>query len=126
MSTLHPAGRPLTYQPAFCEAVIELGKQGKSLAYMAGSLGVTRECVYEWMRNYPEFSDAMSVARLYSQQWWEDAGQNALYAAGFNTGVWAKSMSCRFPDDWRDQSKTELTGTVTTIQKIERPVLDPQ
>lgn len=102
--------RPTEYDPSYCEMVIEWGAQGKSLTWMAAELDVSRECVYEWARVHPEFSDALMRARAKAQQWWEDSGQNALMAPGFNSSVWAKSMAARFPDDWRDNNKVEVTG----------------
>jgi hypothetical protein len=29
---------------------------------------------------------------------------------GFNSSVWSRSMAARFPEEWRESSKTELTG----------------
>lgn len=102
--------RPTEYDPSYCEMVIGWGAKGKSLTWMAAELDVSRECVYEWARVHPEFSDALMRARAKAQQWWEDSGQNALMAPGFNSSVWAKSMAARFPDDWRDNNKVEVTG----------------
>lgn len=102
--------RPSEYKPEFCESVIEWGKGGKSLAWMAAELDVSRECLYEWMRVHPEFSDAMDRARQHSQRWWEDAGQTGMLAPGFNASIWSRSMAARFPDDWREQKGVELTG----------------
>lgn len=109
-----PAGRPTDYRPEYCEAVIEFGARGKSMAWMAAELDVSRECIYEWMRVHPEFSDAITRAKLKSQQWWEDVGQeNLLLAPGqgtFNATTWAKNVSNRFREDWSDERKIELTG----------------
>lgn len=102
--------RPSEYKQEFCEQVIEYGKQGKSLAWIAAELDVSRECIYEWMRVHPEFSDAMSAARNHSQRWWEDAGQAGMVAPGFNASIWSRSMAARFPDDWRESKGVELTG----------------
>lgn len=113
------AGRPTTYLPEYCEQAVELGKEGKSITYLAASIDVSRECIYEWARVNPEFSDALTRMRAHSQVWWEDAGQKAMYTPGFNASVWAKSISCRFPDDWRESTKTELSGSVATISTVE-------
>lgn len=103
-------GRPSSYDAAYCEAVIEYGKAGKSVAWMAAELGVHKDTLYEWAKVHPDFSDAFTRAKLESQRWWEDRGQEALEKPGFNSSVWAKSMAARFPEDWRDNSKTEITG----------------
>lgn len=110
-------GRPTDYRPEFCEQVIEYGKLGKSLAWMASEFDVSRECIYEWMRVHPEFSDAMTRARAHSQRWWEDKGQdNILSLPGqgtLNAGVYSRSMAARFPDDWREKQEIEHKGGVT-------------
>lgn len=102
--------RPTSYLPEYCEQVIEWGAQGKSITWMAAELDVSRECIYEWARMHEEFSDALMRARVKAQRWWEDAGQSGLVMPGFNGSVYAKSMAARFPEEWRDNSKVELTG----------------
>jgi hypothetical protein len=96
-------GRPSTYDPAFCDRVIDWGKQGKSKAWMAAELGVHRDTVNEWERVHPEFSDAITRALLYSQQWWEDMGQDNLLADRFQASMWSRSMAARFPHEWREK-----------------------
>lgn len=124
-----PAGRPTSYKPEYCDQVIEWGALGKSLVWMAASFGVSRDTVHEWSKVHPEFSDALTRARALSQQWWEDAGQSALGMPGFSAALWAKNISCRFREDWTDNSKTEITGAnggPVQIQRIERVVIDPK
>lgn len=109
-----PGGRPTSYDPAYCESVVEWGKLGKSIAWMAAELDVSRQSIYEWAKEHPEFSDAITRAKEHAQRWWEDFGQvNMLMPAGagtFNGSVWSRSMAARFPDDWREKSETALTG----------------
>lgn len=102
--------RPTEYDPAYCEQVLGWGAQGKSITWIAAQLDVSRECIYEWMRVHPEFSDAISRAKAKAQAWWEDKGETGMVAPGFNAGIWTKSMAARFPDDWREKSETALTG----------------
>jgi hypothetical protein len=102
--------RPSEYKQEYCEQVIEYGKHGKSVAWMAAELGVHKDTLYEWEKVHPEFSDAFTRARLESQRWWEDAGQNGMVAPGFNASIWSRSMAARFPEDWRESKGVELTG----------------
>ena len=94
--------RPTKYDPSYCEKVIEWGKAGKSRTWIASELDITRECLYEWTRVHPSFSDALTRAKIHEQRFWEDAGQVGMTADKFNSSVWAKNMSCRFPSEWRD------------------------
>lgn len=98
-----PAGRPTKYDPEICDTVISYGESGKSRAWIAATLGISRQTMANWEEAHPEFLDAMTHAKLLAQKWWEDAGQMGMEADKFNATVWAKNMSCRFADEWRDK-----------------------
>jgi DNA-binding XRE family transcriptional regulator len=109
-----PAGRPTDYRPEYCASVVEFGRMGKSLTWMAAELGVAKSTLQLWEKEKPEFSVAMTQARALSQQWWEDAGQQSMLLSPgqgtFNASVWSRSMAARFPEDWRENKGVELTG----------------
>ena len=110
-----PAGRPTDYKPEYCEKVIEMGKEGCSVVEMCAELEQARNTVEkEWPSKHPEFLQALEKARAYSQAWWEKQGRRGVWeeqgAPKINAGLYAKSMAARFPHDWRDNSKLELTG----------------
>lgn len=117
--------RPSTYDSSYCDQVIEWGAQGKSITWMAAEIGVSRECIYEWARVHPDFSDALSRARAKAQQWWEDLGQSGIYAPAFNGSVWVKSMAARFPEDWREKTEQKIEGELA-IGKITRTIVKPE
>lgn len=107
------AGRPSEYDPSYCEKVIEWGRLGKSKAWMAASIGVTRKTLDNWCSEHEEFLHAITHAIDLSQQWWEDIGQAYLITKGgesLNSGVYSRSMAARFPADWREKTETALTG----------------
>ena len=116
-------GRPSAYDPAFCERLIELGKQGKSLVQMACALDVHRDTLHEWTSVHPEFSDAIKRAKAEAQAWWEDAGQVGLTTPGFNASLWAKNVSCRFREDYSEPKNVVLSGDaanpVRTVNRVE-------
>ena len=101
-------GRPTVYRPEYCQSVIEWGKLGKSITWMAAEIGIDKDTIYVWIEKWPDFTDAIKRAKAFSQQWWEDAGQRGMEADKFNSAVWTKNMSCRFRDEWTDRQ--ELTG----------------
>lgn len=106
-------GRPTDYRPEYCDKVVELGKMGKSLAHICAEIGVARSTIHLWMNTYPQFSEAIELSRAYAQAWWEDRAQEQVVAPtpGFNASLWGKSMSARFPDDYTDKQKQEVSGT---------------
>ena len=121
-----PAGLPSDYDPAYCERVIELGKQGKSKAQMAAAFDVSRQTIDNWAESHPDFLEALSRAMAHCQAWWEEQGQSGLITPGFNAAVWKKSMEARFRDDYTERK--EVTGANGGPQEhriIERRIVDP-
>ena len=112
-------GRPTDYDPDFCKIVESLGKAGKSIVQIACALDVHKDTVYEWEKIHPKFSDAMALARQFSQAWWEDQGQDGLRADKFQSTLWAKQVSCRFPNDYRETKDVNLGGQSDNPLKIE-------
>jgi Helix-turn-helix domain of resolvase len=108
----YTTGRPTKYDPTYCDEVIEWGKQGFSKTHICTLLGITRETLYNWTQTYTEFFDAINKAMHHSQVWWE---QRAMWgitqpASQFNTGLFNKMVSCRFPHDYRETTRTEVGG----------------
>jgi hypothetical protein len=105
--------RPSSFDPDYCERVIEFGRKGKSRAWIAAELNVSRQTLHNWEKDFPEFLDAMDRAGVLAQQWWEDAGQSGMTSDKFSAPVWSRSMAARFPDDWREKQAVEHSGAVT-------------
>lgn len=104
-------GRPSLYKPEYCETAIFLMGQGYSIAGLAGHLKVSRQTVYQWEKDHPEFSDALNAARAASAAWWER--QAILLATGDgqgNASVVIFGLKNRVADEWRDKNQTEITG----------------
>lgn len=104
--------RPSKYDPAYCDSVVAWGRAGKSRAWICAELGVVRQTLKNWEAEHPDFLVAMERAKLFEQQWWEDAGQGGMAADKFNGQIWSRSMAARFPDDWREKSETTNNTTL--------------
>ena len=127
----NPVGRPSKYDPAYCEQVIELGKEGKSVEQIAVRLGVGTRTMYEWRDVHPEFSHAMEVAKECEQDWWESVAQRHMLeekdAPKINATIWSRSMAARFPRKYRESIKQEITGAEggpLQIQEVKRTIVD--
>lgn len=121
-----PAGRPSTYDPAYCASVEELGAQGKSYEQISAEIDVPRSTMDSWSKAHPEFSAALTRAKELEQAWWENTGQSALFADKFQAAVWSKSMSSRFREKYTDKVQQELTGKdggPLQISKVEIEVI---
>jgi hypothetical protein len=110
-ATKRKPGRPTDYSPELCEAVIELGRAGKSRTQIAASLGKAKSTVQEWADKYPEFASALSLAKELEQAWWEDKGQKGLnQGKSFNATAFIFQMKNRFRADYRDTHEIENTN----------------
>jgi hypothetical protein len=103
-------GRPSLYKPEYCEMVIEAMAEGFSLTAFAGMIRVSRDAVYDWMRQHPDFSNAVSRADPARQLWWERKMMRAKKGAEASTSMFAlKNIA---PSDWRDVKHTEHQHTL--------------
>ncbi len=120
-------GRPTKYDPAFCDRVIECGKEGMGKCEMACELGICYNSFETYQAEYPDFLKAVKDAMRHSQAWWEKNGRVATFGGidGFNATSYIFNMKNRFSDDWRDKQEREVTGANGgPIQTIERRIVD--
>jgi len=118
-----PAGRPSAYDAAYCEQVVDLGKQGKSKAQMAAAFDVSRQTIDNWAAAHEEFLEALSRAEAHAQAYWEDKGETNIAVPGFNAAIWKKTMEARFRDDYTE--RREVNQTVRIEDLIEQLPPDP-
>ena len=109
-----PVGRPSLYEPAYCDQVIELGKIGKSTEAIGATLGVGTATLYRWRDEFPEFREALDIAKDFELLWWEDQAMAYMVenkeSDRLNASIWSRSMAARFPKKYRESVKQEITG----------------
>lgn len=123
-----PAGRPSDYDPAFCEQVIELGKEGKSKAQMAAHFDVARSTIDKWAEAHEEFSEALNRAMAHCQAWWENKGMTGMEQPVFNAAVWKKSVEARFREDYTERQEQTHKGDPNNpiIHRVEMVIVDAE
>jgi transposase-like protein len=108
-------GRPTKYDPGFCDAVVEAGKQGYSKAMIAAELDVVRQTLDNWAAEHPEFLDALTRAREAALAWWEKQGLLGLWSRDFNAAAYKLQVTNRFPEDWREKSEVQHSGELPVL-----------
>lgn len=107
-------GRPTTYDPALCDKIEGMGKEGLSRWQIASRLGIAPNNLRNWEGAHDEFRAALEIARLDALDYWESLAQNHMIETPggpkLNTGLWSRSMAARFPAEYRENSKVEVTG----------------
>ena len=124
-------GQPTKYRPRFCQRVIELAREGYSVAELAADLDVSIQSLYEWKEPHPAFSEAMTRAGQLSLAWWEkQARENLVSEQGraLNATLWSKYLAANHPDPYRETKAIQLTGKdggpIETLQHLVESVED--
>jgi hypothetical protein len=110
-----PAGRPSKYDPAFVEQVVPFMSQGFSTTALAGHLGVSRQTLYNWMDQHPEFFDAIKEGSAASAVWWEECLRAAALSGQGNATAAIFGLKNRASDDWRDRKDVDLSSKDGTM-----------
>lgn len=69
-------GRPSNYDPAYKKIVVDVMKQGKSIAAVAALIGVPRTKIWKWAEMHDDFRDALELGKDLCQHYWEDLSQD--------------------------------------------------
>ena len=107
-------GRPTTYDPTLCAQIAEMGKLGLSRWQIGSRLGIAPSNLKNWEAVHEEFRTALEIARQDALDYYESLAQNHMIenpgGPKLNTGLWSRSMAARFPAEYRENSKVEVTG----------------
>jgi Helix-turn-helix domain of resolvase len=108
-------GRPTLYKPEYCQRLIDLLSEGLSFAACAGEFSVSRQTIYDWSEEHPEFLDAKSIGEAKTQLWWER--RNLAFAKGGegNATSIVFGLKNRAAADWRDRTEQESTNKTEIV-----------
>lgn len=104
----NPVGRPSLYKPKYCQSVKDNMGAGYSLTACAGFIGVSKECIYEWMRVHPEFSDAVKAAKPRRLAFLESRIMNAEASHQVTAAIF--QLKNADPEEWREKQHVESSG----------------
>ena len=122
-------GRPKKpFDENYCNLIIEHCAKGYSIESFAGKIGISKDTLYSWFKEYEHFSDAKKEAIEASRLHWETLGiehclnktvieefkdengkpvKKMTVTTSLNTGVWVFNMKNRFRDEWKDKHEVE-------------------
>lgn len=118
-------GRPTKYDKAFCEQAVAFLAHGYSVAALAGELGVSKQTLYNWQDEHPEFFDAVKRGQAKAALWWENVLRTCATTGTTSTAA-IFGLKNRAPEEWRDRVEhSGPDGGPIAIQKIEYAIVDP-
>ena len=120
-------GRPTKFKPEYLEVVLDkMGNEGKSITQVARDLGVSRQTIYQWVEDVPEFSDVLETAKDWSEAYWEDQFVGFMTSKEVNAPLVKLYYANRFKwSDKGDKEEDEQSGTSMSISfEVREPVKD--
>lgn len=97
-----------------CDRLIELGKVGSSQKMMWADLGISKTTAEAWKKKYPEFAEALDLALVHSQAFWERELLANVGNKNFNSRLAEIALRGQFQQDYREtrDNKVELKADV--------------
>lgn len=115
-----PAGRPTEYDPKYCELIKQFMGDPFGLSFRAAcaKMGIPKSTAYDWVKRYPEFSDAVSQANELNLLFYEEIGSQAMQGGqeGFRDRIWKYMMANRH--GWSENPKKEESKGNITINYV--------
>ena len=109
------AGRPTLYLPEYCDAIVDYCKDGRSLTSFAGSIGVGRRTLTEWVKAHPEFSLAVDAAKSATAFAYEQSVVRLLKADRLPAGLMALGL-CNFaPEDYKQRQELTVREGIAVV-----------
>ena len=91
------------YDPAMLETIIELGKKGASQKMIWSQLGISRTTAETWKKKYPDFAEALDLALVHSQSYWETLMLANVENKAFNSRMVEIAVRGQFQQDYRER-----------------------
>lgn len=115
------------YDPAMCQTMIELGKEGASQKIMWSVLGISKATAAAYKEKYPEFAEALDLALVHSQAYWERMMLANVDNKNFNTRMVEIAVRGQFGETYKDnreikadiknEIKVDFAGEVAELIK---------
>lgn len=92
--------------------MIEMGLQGASQKMIWSQLGISKGQAETLCKNDPEFAEALDLALVHSQSYWESMLLANLDNRGFNSRLAEIALRGQFQKDYRETRDTKVDAKV--------------
>ena len=91
------------YDPTMCQTMVEMGKTGASQKMIWSQLGISKATADAYKKKYPEFAEALDLALVHSQSYWESMLLANLDNKNFNSRLAEIALRGQFASDYKDR-----------------------
>jgi len=91
-----------------CERMIEMGKTGASQKMIWSELGISKSAAETFKKNHPEFAEALDMALVHSQGFWERELLANVENKAFNSRLAEIALRGQFSETYRETRDTKI------------------
>lgn len=96
------------FETAMCDQMINMGKEGASQKMMWSQLGISKNTADAWKKKYPEFAEALDIALVHAQSYWETQLLANVENKNFNSRLVEIALRGQFQQDYRETRETKI------------------
>lgn len=108
MATEKKARTKYEYDPAICEKIIALGKEGASQKMMFSSVGISSSVAQRFKKEHAEFAEALDQAITEAQAYWERLILANVENKAFNSRLVEIALRGQFGETYREERGTKV------------------
>jgi hypothetical protein len=102
------AKKPIKFESAMCDRMVELGKLGSSQKMIWSELGISKSTAEAWKKKHPEFAEALDMSLVHSQAFWERELLANVDNKAFNSRLAEIALRGQFQQDYRETRDTKI------------------
>jgi hypothetical protein len=91
-----------------CDQMIAMGKEGASQKMMWSQLGISKTTAESWRKKYPDFCEALEIALVHAQSYWETQLLANVENKNFNSRLVEIALRGQFQQDYRETRETKI------------------
>ena len=118
------AKKKYTFKPEMCDQLIEMGMTGASQKMMFSAIGVSKGVAEEWKKKHPEFADALDMAIVHSQAYWERELLANVGNKAFNSRIAEIALRGQFPADYKESREQKIDVKADVVVDFSSAVND--
>lgn len=103
------------WKPEYCDLMIEFMDRGYSLKAFAGEIGVDQTTMTEWGRTYPDFEQALQIARAKRCKFWETKLIDIAEGGDGNVAAPIFALKNANPEEFGERFAVPTDGTALGI-----------
>lgn len=107
-----------------CDQMIAMGKEGASQKMMWSQLGISKNTAEAWKKKYPDFAEALEIALVHAQSYWETQLLANVENKNFNSRLVEIALRGQFQQDYRETKDTKIDAKLEVKIDFQKEIND--